>query len=91
MIIGISKNKELTFSPTRYTGRHVPKTDGGRGDETEIKGVKEGPEVFRRSYNYWSSWSMIIPLFIDGEEAGSACKEDSKDSRKNIVDTKIVI
>ena len=51
MIIGMSKNKELTFSPTRYTGRHVPKTDGGRGDETEIKGVKEGPEVFRRSYN----------------------------------------
>ena len=48
MIFGISKNKELTFSPTRYTGRHVPKTDGGRGDETEIKGVKEGPEVFRR-------------------------------------------
>ena len=45
MIFGISKNKELTFSPTRYTGRHVPKTDGGRGDETEIKGVKEGPEV----------------------------------------------
>ena len=45
-------NKELTFSPTRYTGRHVPKTNGGRGDETEIKGVKEGPEVLRRSDNY---------------------------------------
>ena len=52
MIFGISKNKELTFSPTGYTGRHVPKTDGGRGDETEIKGVKEGPEVLRRSDNY---------------------------------------
>ena len=56
MIFGISKNKELTFSPTGYTGRHVPKTDGGRGDETEIKGVKEGPEVTvdhhdHRSYN----------------------------------------
>ena len=52
MIFGISKNKELTFSPTRYTGRHVPKSNGGRGDETEIKGVKEGPEVLRRSDNY---------------------------------------
>ena len=34
---------------------------------------------------------QIIPLFIDGEEAGSACKKDSKDPRKNIVETKIVI
>ena len=43
-----------------------------------------------RSYNNWSSRSYV-PLFIDGEEAGSACKEDSKDPRKNIVDAKIVI